>query len=228
MYLATRFYMVFALFVLSLATPFQASAQQDELSPANQAVLKNVDRIEKGLFRGGRPTIEGLIYLASKGIKTIINLQGGDYGIPGITWFEPGEDPQTRAELKAMAEKLGIRFINLPMYTFGKVNAQQASMIEQAIEAMANLDLRSVYVHCEHGVDRTGLVVALFRVIKQGWSIADAYADWVAHGRTKMREFFTGGLKEYFYERAEAHVRSKARTTAAASRPSASACARAL
>jgi protein tyrosine/serine phosphatase len=203
-----------ALSALALLSPMGASAQH-ELGNAAEPILKNVDKVSKGVFRGGRPTTEGLMFLASKGVKTIVNLQGGDYGIPGITWFEPGEHPDSIAEEKALAEKLGIKFVNLPMYTFGRVNAQQESMINKAIEIMADAETHPVYVHCEHGVDRTGLVVALYRVIVEKRSIDEAYLDWQAHGRSRTREFFTPGLTEYFYQRSEAVKRAETVSTAA-------------
>jgi protein tyrosine phosphatase (PTP) superfamily phosphohydrolase (DUF442 family) len=31
-----------------------------------------------------------------------------------------------------------------------------------------------VFVHCQHGADRTGMMVAMYRVVVQGWSKADA------------------------------------------------------
>lgn len=37
-----------------------------------------------------------------------------------------------------------------------------------------------VFIHCEHGEDRTGLVVGCFR-LSQGWTKDDAYAEMLAH-----------------------------------------------
>lgn len=36
-------------------------------------------------------------------------------------------------------------------------------------------------VHCTHGQDRTGLVVAEYRVLCDGWTLADARAEMLAH-----------------------------------------------
>jgi len=38
-----------------------------------------------------------------------------------------------------------------------------------------------VVVHCEHGADRTGLVVAMYRIAYQGWT-KDAAVDELVHG----------------------------------------------
>ena len=35
---------------------------------------------------------------------------------------------------------------------------------------MTNPESGTVLVHCQHGADRTGLLVAVYRVVVQGWS----------------------------------------------------------
>ncbi len=37
-------------------------------------------------------------------------------------------------------------------------------------------------VHCYHGADRTGLVVAMYRVIYQGWSLDAARSEMIDGG----------------------------------------------
>ena len=37
-------------------------------------------------------------------------------------------------------------------------------------------------VHCQHGADRTGLVVAMYRIVFQGWTKEDAIAEMVDGG----------------------------------------------
>ncbi|MBC7739269.1 MAG: protein-tyrosine-phosphatase, partial [Candidatus Saccharibacteria bacterium] len=37
-------------------------------------------------------------------------------------------------------------------------------------------------VHCHHGADRTGLIVALYRLIAQGWSRDAAIAELIEGG----------------------------------------------
>ncbi|WP_366112438.1 tyrosine-protein phosphatase [uncultured Campylobacter sp.] len=40
----------------------------------------------------------------------------------------------------------------------------------------------AVLVHCYHGADRTGLVVAMYRVIYQGWSLDAARSEMIEGG----------------------------------------------
>lgn len=39
-----------------------------------------------------------------------------------------------------------------------------------------------VYLHCRHGKERTGFIVAAYRMIVQGWTFDTAYAEWKAMG----------------------------------------------
>lgn len=39
-----------------------------------------------------------------------------------------------------------------------------------------------VYVHCQHGSDRTGYLVAVYRIMEQGWPVDDAVREMRAFG----------------------------------------------
>jgi Protein tyrosine/serine phosphatase len=41
---------------------------------------------------------------------------------------------------------------------------------------------RPVLVHCRHGADRTGLIIALIRIIDEGWSVEDAKKEMLEGG----------------------------------------------
>ena len=39
----------------------------------------------------------------------------------------------------------------------------------------------AVLIHCYHGADRTGLISGMYRIIYQGWTVADAKEEML-HG----------------------------------------------
>lgn len=39
-----------------------------------------------------------------------------------------------------------------------------------------------VFVHCQHGADRTGMNVAIYRIVEQGWSKEDAITEMTSGG----------------------------------------------
>jgi protein tyrosine/serine phosphatase len=46
--------------------------------------------------------------------------------------------------------------------------------VERFLRIVTDPSRTPVFVHCQHGADRTGMMVAMYRVVVQGWSKADA------------------------------------------------------
>ena len=44
------------------------------------------------------------------------------------------------------------------------------------------------FMHCQAGMDRTGLVVAVYRILVDGWSVEDAIAERKAFGAADFWE----------------------------------------
>jgi protein tyrosine phosphatase (PTP) superfamily phosphohydrolase (DUF442 family) len=62
--------------------------------------VENFHQVDQNIYRGAQPTAEGLKSLADLGVKTIVDLRHGKEHADG--------------EQQA-AEKLGLRYINVPM-----------------------------------------------------------------------------------------------------------------
>jgi len=60
-----------------------------------------------------------------------------------------------------------------------KPNNDEVNLV---LARMADPGARPLFIHCMKGEDRTGLLVALHRVINEGWKPADAHAEMMAHG----------------------------------------------
>lgn len=166
--------------------------------------IKNFSQVGPGIFRGGRIEEESQLRLLKRlGVKTILNLQGGDlnsiYG-PLIPLFEKGERLEVRQEEKAWADRNGFLWANLPLNSLSEVSRSQAKLIRQAVAMIQDPRLQPVYVHCEHGIDRTGLVVALLRIKVQRWPVERAYAEMEANGRNWLHQLFTGHLDDFLYK----------------------------
>src|SRR3979409_1127494 len=86
----------------------------------------------------------------SLGVKTVIDLRLED------------EHP-TRLEAQAV-QAVGMRYVNIPMH--GVV----APSDDQIAKVLALLDADSpVFVHCKRGADRTGAVIACYRMAHDRW-----------------------------------------------------------
>lgn len=169
--------------------------------------LPNFFEVGDGVYRGGRPSDDGLLQLKNLGVNTVINLQGGDvnWKDPAVAkfmaWWEPGETPENIAREKAIVNELQMQFVAAPLNSISHVSAEEDAEIEDVLRLLCSGQGRPIYIHCEHGQDRTGLVIALYRVRCQGVSPADAYKEWSARGHSGLSQYFTENLDKYFFEK---------------------------
>lgn len=112
----------------------------------------NFFQVDAQVTRGAELTQENVTWLAENGVKTIIKLD--DENNDEFNWGIPVE--------------------NYHINKFGlNLSYRLVSQILDSIDAASKRG--AVYVHCEKGADRTGLIIALYR-IKQGWTV-DAARD---------------------------------------------------
>jgi protein tyrosine/serine phosphatase len=128
--------------------------------------LPNFHEVYPYLYRGGEPTEAGMSQLKAKGVGTIIDLRA--------------KTEQEIAEAK-IAKQQGFKYINLPMTSEAPTPAQinkVLSTIDDAKKKHMNGDTKSaVFVHCAHGSDRTGCLIGIWRVSRDGWDYPTAYQE---------------------------------------------------
>jgi protein tyrosine/serine phosphatase len=182
-----------------LAAPSSASALTPPVERLDMPGLPNLAHVEKGIYRGGRPQLDGagMASLQKLGIKEIIDLQGGDLTSPSksdwpdwtklILRLEPGEAPSAIEAEADAASAAGIAEASIPLDSLDPVTAQEAGSLDEILGLLAASSAQApVYVHCEHGKDRTGLVIALYRMRYDGWTQEQAAAEMVAMGHSGM------------------------------------------
>ena len=128
------------------------------------------------LFRGAQPSHEGLEFLAKMGVGIIVNLR-------------PGEHPDEEAQ----ANKLGMRYVSIPWHCYHPNDASIAAFLTLLHE---NPD-KKIFVHCELGIDRTGMSVAAYRISAQGWSAEEAMKEMQAFGFSSSHHVTCPGLAGY-------------------------------
>lgn len=189
--------LVCLVFTLSLTLPSCAA-------PAD-ATIPHFSKVNNFLYRGGRPEPTDLSYLKSLNVRTVINLQGGDLNNPKyrafMKWWEPGELADAIAFEMNVSESLGLLFFSKPLDAIDPVSAEDDARIDEVLAIIGNPAAQPVFVHCEHGVDRTGLIVALYEVKYLGMSPHDAYNEWRASGHKGIGALFTGHLDEYYWRK---------------------------
>jgi len=138
----------------------QAVSHRDEKGTIDG--VENFGRMNDRLYRGAQPTNAGFRHLRDLGIGTVVRLSLGDEG--------------TRSE-RAIVKALGMRFIGLPWSSAHDPTA------EQVVEFLRFAELypdERIFVHCKAGADRTGVFVALYRMVLDRWSAADAIDEMKA------------------------------------------------
>jgi protein tyrosine/serine phosphatase len=150
-----------------------------ETKKPDPKALPNFQEVTTNTYRGGAPTREGLRTLQKMGVHTIIDLR--------IEKKAQGE--------KKVAEEMGFTWIHLPM---GR-EAPTKKQVDTFLATLANAEDEPVFVHCQHGADRTGCMIGIYRVQVQGWTFEQAWKE--------MRKY---GFKPYLDE-LKAAVRSRAK-----------------
>jgi tyrosine-protein phosphatase SIW14 len=116
--------------------------------------VANFAQISEQLYRGAQPTREGFIELQKMGLKTIVNLR------------------ETRSDRGGM-EGLGLRYVHIRFNPAGPEDAEIAAFMQ----VMQDPDCRPAFVHCLAGSDRTGTIVAIYRVMEQDWPMEEAVKE---------------------------------------------------
>jgi protein tyrosine phosphatase (PTP) superfamily phosphohydrolase (DUF442 family) len=121
--------------------------------------LPNLHKVSDDLYRGAQPTAEGMKQLVKMGIKTVINLRSKH---------------SDRSEMKGTA--LSYEHINVTSW-----NLEDEDVI-RFLQIVTDPNRTPVFVHCQHGADRTGTMCAVYRIIIQGWSKDEAIEEMTKGG----------------------------------------------
>jgi protein tyrosine phosphatase (PTP) superfamily phosphohydrolase (DUF442 family) len=142
-----------ALFAYSAAGQRAGSPSQTPPPNARWAVpvqrpgLPNLHRVSATLYRGAQPTAEGFRELRQLGVKTVVNLRA----------FH-----SDRHRLRGL--DLGYEHID-----FKSWHAEKEDLV-RFLKITTDPERQPVFVHCQHGADRTGTAVAVYRLCVEGWS----------------------------------------------------------
>lgn len=116
---------------------------------------ENFSRVDDGVFRSGQPDgAEFALLVKNFGLKSVLTLR-----------LNHDDEDEARG--------LPLKLYRIPMRA-GKIT--RAQMVE-ALVVLRDAP-KPLLVHCWHGSDRTGFIVALYRMVFQGWSREKAIAEF--------------------------------------------------
>ena len=138
--------------------------------------VSNFHQVDVRVYRGAQPSGRGFENLAGLGIKTVIDLRPG------------GEHSLTHE--KRVVEGLGMRYVSLPLK---KMTAPSGSQIAALLQLILDGSAAPVFIHCQRGADRTGAVIACYRIAHDHWDNGRALQEARNYG---MR-WYQLALKSY-------------------------------
>ncbi len=116
--------------------------------------LPNFYRVSDVLCRGAQPTREGFIHLRETGIKTVVNLR----------WLHTDS---------CLIRGLGFLYDNISCKAWHPEHEDVCRFLA-IVRDKSNLP---IFVHCQHGADRTGTMVAAYRIFVQRWDVDRAIKE---------------------------------------------------
>lgn len=125
-------------------------------------------QVDETLYRGGQPTEEGFQRLATLGIKTVVSFRLHDEG-----------DLSERE----ISERLGMRWVNIP---FHSSQTPSEAQIQQFFDVVLDPANQPLFVHCYEGKNRTGMLLALYRIVHDGWEGEEALEEALRLGLNQM------------------------------------------
>jgi len=147
--------------------------------------LPNFAKVSDQLYRGAQPTAEGFAALKAMGIKTVVNLRA------------------LHSDRKLL-EGQGLQYVHI---SFKPWNPEEEDFVK-FLHVVINPDYQPVFVHCQHGADRTGIMVALYRVAELGWEPGRALEELPNFGFHEIWD----DLREHFLELDIRKLKDKVKT----------------
>ncbi|WP_022965977.1 dual specificity protein phosphatase family protein [Denitrificimonas caeni] len=111
-------------------------------------------KMSDSLYRSALPRVQDVEWLQQNKIQTVINF----YQKPDSLWLRD----------------TGIEQIQIPLRTDRIDDAD----VLRVLRSIASAEQKGkVLMHCKHGQNRTGLIAAMYRIVFEDWSKADAMAE---------------------------------------------------
>lgn len=197
----------------SLASPAAARTAVPAGSVTSSVNLSNIridnfGQLNSSYYRGAQPEGRDYADLAALGVKTLVNLTSDD----------------AEANEKAMVERAGMAYVQIPMTTHEPPTAAQLAEFLTIVNDPAK---QPVYVHCVGGRHRTGVMTAVYRMTADGWTADRAFAEMkqYKYGADFLHSEFKTFV--YAYKPEVVPLHASATPAIASGRPTASAAVRA-
>jgi protein tyrosine/serine phosphatase len=157
-------------------------ASRAEPAPDSKS-LPNFQKVNENLYRGAEPKEAGIAELKRLGIKTVIDMGNG---------IEDSKDERGRVE------GAGMKYVNVHLHNWMKSKSEDVDKILKEVEAVEN---QPVFLHCKRGSDRTGTVVAIYRMKNDDWTPRQAMDEAKKFGFGWRQYWMKDFINNYYRDR---------------------------
>lgn len=136
------------------------------------------------LFRGPRPESKEQLHnwIAENKITKVISLD--DYY----------DDQSQKRKEENWVREANAKWVHYPMHHLKGPNLNQ---LKEALKLLIEDRSERVYLHCQHGKDRTGFVVAAYRMSEEGKSLREAKDELYEFGHSRLLFFWDRVLDQF-------------------------------
>jgi protein tyrosine/serine phosphatase len=138
--------------------------------------VPNFGRVTATLYRGGQPSKDGFDELKKLGVRIVVNLR----------------DDNSETE-RSVVTTAGLEYVAIPWNCRHPANSLAARFLQVL---RANRE-KKVFVHCHAGVDRTGLMIAAYRMAEHGWTPEQATDEMKDFGFNFIHRSWCHALVDY-------------------------------
>jgi tyrosine-protein phosphatase SIW14 len=143
----------------------EPSAVRSEHPPKRKLIVKqgigNFGEVTPELYRGGQPNRVGYQELAKIGIDIVVDVRLTGKG----------------AERREVIQR-GMQFVAIPWHC----DFPKDQVFAQFLKLLRQNRGKKVFVHCRYGDDRTGMMIAAYRMAVEGWTPEEARKEMNQYG----------------------------------------------
>jgi tyrosine-protein phosphatase SIW14 len=173
-----------SLFAVTLPVDAAAPQTKEETQPPavreigrrlKEKGVTNFGEVTPALYRGGLLNGEGIKALKKLGINVVVDTHAND----------ESEERDVR--------KLGMQYVAIPWHC----PRPHDEVFAKFLKVVHDNQGKKIFVHCRLGDDRTGMMVAAYRMAEEGWTADEAMKEMSSFGFTRSHHFICPGLARY-------------------------------
>jgi protein tyrosine/serine phosphatase len=137
--------------------------------------VANFGEITPEIYRGAQPSEEGFSVLAKMGVAIVINLRAD------------------RDSEREQVTALGMQYVAIP----SRCSHMKHDDIAKFLSILRGNPDKKIFVHCQFGVDRTGMMIAAYRIAGLGWTAEESRREMEAFGFSRAHRMVCPGLASF-------------------------------